>query len=448
MKELKSFSTYSLRKSPYGEGIGRILATAIQAVEPGAVVCHAMRLEENKLLIGGKTYQLEKFKRIILIGIGKAALAMVASAEEILGKRVSTGLIVTKNHKQAYFGKMSVLLGGHPIPDERSLLAGERILEMLTGLEENDLVICLISGGGSALVTSPYAGISLKDLQELTTQLLACGASVDEINTLRRQLDRIKGGGLAQKAFPATLISLILSDVVGNPLEAIASGPTVPNPTTQEDALNVLKRYHLLEKVPESILKFLERKTDLLSPRKDQPENIQNIIIGNNLMAAQAALDQARLEGFNPYLLRNDLQGEARQVAHELSTHLRWAWQHGDPVPRPACILAGGETTVILKGNGKGGRNQELALSAVTDLADFPGVMLISLATDGEDGVTDAAGAVVTGDTYRRATALGLSPVPYLDRNDSYPFFLALDDLIKIGSTGTNVNDLMFLFTF
>jgi glycerate 2-kinase len=288
-------------------------------------------------------------------------------------------------------------------------------------------------------------GLSLEDMQALTSVLLTCGARIDEINTLRRHLDRVKGGGVARLANGATVVSLILSDVVGNPLEAIASGPTAPDPTTCAEALSILEEYHLEGKVPPAIFHSLTHET----PKPGDPlfEKVQNVLAGSNLLAAQAALKQAQGEGFHPYLLRTDLQGEARQVAFELATLLRQAWQSGDPARRPACIVAGGETTVTLRGDGKGGRNTELALAAVSELAGFPGGMLVTLATDGEDGPTEAAGAVVTGETFRRARALGLDPAVYLERNDSYSFFEALDDLVKIGSTGTNVNDLTFLFT-
>jgi hydroxypyruvate reductase len=444
----EQFSTYSLRNHPHGAGIQRILAAAVQAVEPGAAVRKFVQRSGEKLRIGNRDYDLEKFNRILLIGIGKAAPAMTDALHDVLGERISAGLIVTKYRPVDHSGSLPIFEAGHPIPDERSLFAGEQILSLLEGVEASDLVICLISGGGSALVTCPYPGITLAELQALTAQLLACGARIDEINTLRRQLDRLKGGGLAQAAAPAQLVSLILSDVVGNPLEAIASGPTVADPTTRKDALNILDRYQLRDKVPESILNILAGSPDKLLPEKAGLKNVHNLIVGSNLLAAQAALAQARREGFNTYLMRTDLQGEAREVAHELCNHLRWAWQRADPVPRPACILAGGETTVSLRGDGRGGRNLELALSAVTDLADFPDVMLVTLATDGEDGVTDAAGAVVTGDSFDRAAELGLQPEAYLARNDSYPFFSALEDLLKPGPTGTNVNDLTFLFTF
>jgi hydroxypyruvate reductase len=270
---------------------------------------------------------------------------------------------------------------------------------------------------------------------------------VDEVNTLRRRLDRGKGGGLARLANGAAIVSLILSDVVGNPLEAIASGPTAPDPSTRAEALSILAKYGLEGQIPLTINHALRASPETPKPGDPLLENVQNVIVGSNLIAAQAALKQAEEEGFHPYLLRLDQQGEAREAAFELATTLRQAWQTGSPAPRPACIVVGGETTVTIRGNGRGGRNTELALTAVIELADFPGVMLATLATDGEDGPTDAAGAVVTGETFHRSRSLGLDPADYLERNDSYSFFDTLGDLLKPGPTGTNVNDLTFLFT-
>jgi hydroxypyruvate reductase len=276
--------------------------------------------------------------------------------------------------------------------------------------------------------------------------LLACGARIGEVNLLRRRLERIKGGGLVRLSNGASIVSLILSDVVGNPLEAIASGPTAPDPASRADALALLEKYALYGKIPASIPVTLEQAPETSKPGDPIFAKVQNVIIGSGLLAAQAALAQAGTEGFNPYLLRVDLQGEARQAAFELSTFLRQAKRTGDPVQRPACIVASGETTVTLHGQGKGGRNTELALAAVIELADFPGVLLVTLATDGEDGPTDAAGAVVTGESYRRSVEMKLHPDDFLSRNDSYSFFAALDDLLKPGPTGTNANDLVFLF--
>jgi glycerate 2-kinase len=307
-------------------------------------------------------------------------------------------------------------------------------------LHENDTLVCLISGGGSALVTAPY--VPLEDLQTLTSLLLASGARVDEINTLRRQLDRVKGGGVA-RATRAKIISLILSDVIGNPLEAIASGPTFADPTTGEDAISILEKYRLDKQAPDSILEALLNTRKLpAGARAGRMNEIQNIIIGDNKLAAQAALNQAKHEGFHAEILTNHLQLEAREAGVMLAQKLR---DELNQRPRPFCLIAGGETTVTIRGNGKGGRNQELALSAVNELRGLRDVMLIALATDGDDGPTDAAGAVVTGESAHRAEALGLEAAAYLSRNDSYPFFQALDDLIETGPTGTNVNDLVFL---
>jgi len=337
--------------------------------------------------------------------------------------------------------------GGHPVPDARSLQAGETVLEFVSSLQAEDTLVCLISGGGSALVTAPL--VPLQDMQTLTSLLLASGARIDEINILRRQLDRVKGGGLAQ-ATKAKIISLILSDVVGNPLETITSGPTVPNPTTKTDAIAVLKKYNLGEQLPDSIKQILESGTELsefqehtlMGTRAPGRHNVQNIIIGDNRLAAQAAREQAKLEEFDAEILMNDLQGEAREAGVMLAKRLH---EESTIRPRPFCLIAGGETTVTVKGKGKGGRNQELALSAMDELSGLENTLLIALATDGDDGPTDAAGAVVTGGSARRAAALGLYAEDYLSRNDAYPFFNALGDLLKSGPTGTNVNDLIFL---
>jgi hydroxypyruvate reductase len=303
-------------------------------------------------------------------------------------------------------------------------------------------LVCLISGGGSALVTAPYEGITLEDMQALTSLLLACGARIDEINTLRRHLDRVKGGGLA-RATRAKVISLSLSDVIGNPLEAIASGPTVPNPTTNADALKILKKYKLQKQVAKSIIKTLESDSLLSDTEKlaAQPQS-QNIIIGDNRLAAQAAVDQSQREGIHAEILTNELQGEAREVGRDLARRLRVSTER---IARPFCLIAGGETTVTIKGNGKGGRNQELALAAVQELSGLENVFLIALATDGDDGPTDAAGAAATGESAHRAESLGVDVADHLSRNDAYVFFDKLSDLLKTGPSGTNVNDLIFL---
>jgi glycerate 2-kinase len=446
MISAESFLTSSLRDLPQGGAVARILAAAVEAVEPGEAVRRCVHREGQVLTVGGKPFDLSAYRRVCLLGIGKASVAMAETLGEILGADLADNLVITKHLPLVHQSAFNILTSSHPVPDERSLAAGERTIEFLSSLGSDDLLFCLLSGGGSALVAAPIEGISLADLGSLTAALLACGARIDEINCLRRRLDRVKGGGAVRLANGATVVSLILSDVVGNPLEAIASGPTAPDPTTRADALAVLEKYKLIQQIPASILPALSSSPE--TPKPDDPlfGKVQNILVGSNLLAAQAALKQAREEGFNPYLLRTDLQGEAREAAFELATFLRQAKKTGSPVPGPACILAGGETTVTVKGNGKGGRNTELALAAVSELADFPGVLLVALATDGEDGPTEAAGAVVTGESYRRAAGLDMHVGDFLGRNDSYTFFEGLDDLLKPGPTGTNVNDLVFLF--
>jgi glycerate 2-kinase len=444
-----SFWTQSLREFDRGESITRILAAAIRAVEPGEAVRRVVRREGGQLIVSGRVYDLSHYRQVFLLGIGKASIGMAGSMTAILGDSLSAGLVITKHIPPDYSapGPLSVDQGGHPLPDDRSFLAGKKVVDFLSALRSDDLLFCAVSGGGSALASVPVDGLLTADLQSLTSVLLACGASIGEFNTLRRHLDKLKGGGIVRLANDATVVSLVLSDVVGNPLEDISSGPTAPDPTTCLDALALIDKYGLREQIPSSIITVLEIEADTPKPGDPIFEKVHNVIVGSNLIAAQAALKQAAEEGFNTYLLRTDVQGEASRAAFELATFLRQARKSGSPVPPPACILAGGETTVTVQGNGQGGRNTELALAAVSELANFLGVMLITLATDGEDGETDAAGAAVTGETYHRAAALDLHPGEYLQRNDSYSFFAELGDLLKPGPTGTNVNDLIFLFT-
>jgi glycerate 2-kinase len=454
MISAESFLTQTLRTSPDGDSVSHILAAAVNAVEPGEAVLRSISRTGDTLTIAGRPYDLSAFRRVCLLGIGKASVGMAEVLVHVLGPRLDAGMVVTKhaNEKQNSQSTTGFMEGGHPIPDERSLTAGRQVVEFVSSLQPDDLLFCLISGGGSALVTAPLEGVTLADIQALTTALLACGARVDEINTLRRHLDLVKGGGMARLVHGASIVSLILSDVVGNPLEAIASGPTAPDPTSCSDAIAILTKYKLEEQIPSSINHVLHSSSETPKPGDAIFERVQNVIVGSNLLAAQAALKQAQAEGFHPYLLRTDLQGEARQVAFELATLLRQSRQTGDPVPAPACIVAGGETTVTLGSStelrGRGGRNTELALAAVSELADFPDVMLVTLATDGEDGPTDAAGAVVTGESFKKAAGQGMVPAHYLEQNNSYSFFESLGDLLKSGPTGTNVNDLVFLFTF
>lgn len=436
-----AFASHTLSRHPEGERVQRILAAAIRSAEAGAAVRRFLRRESDSLFVDGREYPLDKIGRVRVLGLGKASPAMTLPLADLLPDRATRGLLIPKATPVHAPGGFDLQPGGHPVPSEASLRAGQKARGLVRGLDENDLLICLISGGGSALMTLPHAGVSLPDLRALTSDLLACGARVDEVNILRRHLDSLKGGGLARLASPARVVSLILSDVVGNPLEAVASGPTAPDPSTREDARRVLEKYGLAEKVPAPILEALETNPETPKPGDALFERVQNVVVGSNARAAESACSQARSEGFHPVWLGDDWQGEARDVGRELSRILKSASE-----PRPFCLVAGGETTVAVRGRGRGGRNQELALAAVRELAGRRDLLLVSLATDGEDGVTDAAGAVVSGGTLARGLGLGLVPESFLAENDSYSYFSALDDLLKPGPTGTNVNDLMFCF--
>jgi hydroxypyruvate reductase len=467
--------THSLRAAPWGAAAARVLAAALAAADPGAAVRRSLRHEGELLYVGERTYDLARIERVLLVSFGKAGLPMARAAADILGERLSGGVVVTKAGQpildfgfsisdlplsQSKIGypagvnprsKIQVITSGHPVPDTRSVAAGQAVAGLLAGASERDLVLALISGGGSALFTLPVPDVALDDLQALTRALLASGASINEINTLRKHLDRVKGGGLARLAHPAALAALVLSDVVGSPLDVIASGPAVADTTTFTDAWAVLERYGLAQGAPAPILAHLRRGLAGAIPDTPKPGDpalagVQNVVVASGAQAAAAALDMARVEGFQTLLLTTYMQGEAREVGRALAAVAREIAASGNPLPRPACLVAGGETTVTLRGDGRGGRNQELALAAVADLAGLERVALVALATDGDDGPTDAAGAVVTGETLARAQALGLDPAAHLAHNDAYPFFAALGDLLRPGPTHTNVNDLTFIF--
>lgn len=452
--DFQTWTTRSLQDSPLGEQVGFILSAAIQAVEPAQAVKSALVCRDNRITFNGQTYDLAGIDRIWVIAIGKASHPMACAVDTILGERITGGIALCKylpSGTPLDPTRYQILVGGHPVPDDNSLQGSETILNLLAGTRKDDLVIFLISGGGSALLTYPAEGLSLGDLQTLTGTLLACGATINQINTLRKHLSRVKGGRLARWAAPARSISLVLSDVVGDPLDVIASGPTVPDPSTFQEALDILEHYQVSDSLPASILVHLKKgvRGDILeTPKPCDPlfERVHTRVIGNNYTAARAAADEAQRQGFNTSILSTFVQGEARVVGSLLAAIARQLSATGEPLSRPACLILGGETTVTLQGSGLGGRNQELALSAVTGLAGQASTLLVALATDGDDGPTDAAGAVVSGETLKRAAARGLDPNIYLVNNDAYHFFEPLGDLLKPGPTGTNVCDLNFIF--
>ncbi len=441
------------KKRERREKILPILSAALAAVDPINAVKAHMSLADDELRIGERIYDLKKYRNIYVIGGGKAGGSMARATEEILGGRLTAGLINTKYGYIAETDVVRINEAGHPIPDAAGMAGAREMVKLADGASHEDLVICLISGGGSALMTLPVEGVTLADMEALTSALLRCGATINEINTIRKHLSQIKGGNLSRLAYPAEVVSLILSDVVGNPLDVIASGPTVPDSSTFAQAYGIVERYGLLDQLPPSIVKHLRRgKGELIpeTPKEGDPifAKTYNLIIAGNEVAAQAAMGEAQDLGFHTMLLSTFLEGEAREVAHLFSAVAKEILHSGQPLSRPACVVAGGETTVTIRGGGKGGRNQELALAAAIQIEGLDEAMIVALATDGTDGPTDAAGAIADGSTIERARDKGLSASDYLDNNDSYHFFQALGDLIITGPTNTNVNDLTFVFVF
>ncbi len=421
-----------------------ILQAALQAADPrAALTSDAVQ----------RALDLPRIRRLRVVSIGKAAHAMTRGLLDVFGDRIDGGFILAKHAETGLPERFHTLIGDHPVPGQNSVSGARALLDFLSGGQPGDVVIFLISGGGSALMTLPVDGVTLEDMQDLTRLLLACGATIEEMNILRKHLDQVKGGRLAQAAAPARFITFILSDVIGSPLDVIASGPTVPDSSTYADALAVIDKYSLMDRIPASIRQVLVQgargeRVETLKAGDPLLDGALNQVVSSNLHAAQAALAQARAEGLNALLLTSHLQGEASQVGQVMAAVLKQIDKTGQPLARPACIIAGGETTVTLRGKGLGGRNQELALAAVPLLDGIPNAALLAFGTDGEDGPTGAAGAVVTGETLSRARAAGLNPAQYLSENDSYHFFQQLDQLIITGPTGTNVNDLTFLFAF
>jgi hydroxypyruvate reductase len=446
--------TQTLRELPAGVAISAVLAAALAAADPAVAVRGAMQRTGDLLTIGDQTYDLSQVQRVLLVSVGKAGLALAAAAADLLGAQLHAGVVVVKDlpPPAALAGlPLNIIAAGHPVPTTASVQAAQAVADLLADTTPDDLVLTLISGGGSALLTLPVAGVTLADLQQLTQALLGCGATIGEINTLRKHLDQVKGGGLARLAAPARIATLILSDVVGSPLDVIASGPTVPDRSRFADALEILRRYDLLDQTPPSMRVHLEAGAHgqiAETPKPGDPlfTRVQNVLIGSNVQAAQAAQAAAQAAGMHTLLLTTYVEGEARVAGQFLAAIARELALRGNPLPTPACVIVGGETTVTLRGNGRGGRNQELALAAAIALDGLPNAFIVTLATDGGDGPTDAAGAVASGTTLARARAAGIDPHEHLRTNDAYPFFAALDDLLRPGPTGTNVNDLAFVF--
>ena len=423
-----------------------IFNAAVRAVDPAEAVHRHLSREGSRLRIGGETLDLASVGEIVVVGCGKAAAPMTAAVEECLGDRVSRGVVVTKYGHVQPTRKIRIHEAGHPVPDEAGMAGVQAVLDHVRGLGPADLVLVLISGGGSALTPAPVQGITLAEKQALTKALLACGADIREMNTLRKHVSRFKGGQLARAAQPARVATLILSDIVGDPLDAIASGPTVPDPTTYADALGILDKYRIRGEIPAAIRDRLEIGARGEIPETPKPDDrlfarVSHLIVGSNIQALEAARSEARALGLTPMILSSSIEGETREIARMHAALAREVRASGNPVRPPACLISGGETTVTLRGPGKGGRNQEFVLAAALDIAGLPQTVILSAGTDGTDGPTDAAGAIADGDTCARAVAAGLNARKALDANDAYPFFEKLGDLILTGPTKTNVMD-------
>ncbi|MEM3725341.1 MAG: glycerate kinase [Candidatus Bathyarchaeia archaeon] len=420
---------------------------ALRAVDPKQIIKSRVLLKGSKLLVNGHEFDLKKFKNIYVIGGGKASGAMAEALEKVLAKHITAGIVNVPHGSEHKTEIIEIHGASHPVPDEAGVEGTRRMLEIAEKAGENDLIICLISGGGSSLMPLPRGEISLSDKREITNALLKCGATIKEINTVRKHISDFKGGWLAKKAHPATILNLILSDVVGDPLDFIASGPTVPDSTTFSDAIKILKNYGLWDKTPATIKKVLldgeAGKIPETPKASDETfKKVFNVVVGNNRFASLAACKQLKRDCLNTLLLTTTMEGEARHIGTMLATIAHETFLYGNPIPKPAGIVAGGETTVTVTGKGVGGRNQELALAAALKLEGMDGVVLASLSTDGVDGPTDAAGAMVDGKTLVRANKAGLTPQEFLAENNSYKFFANLGDLIFTGPTGTNVNDI------
>jgi len=402
----------------------QIFRAALKAADPYQAVLRHLRLNP------------QAYQNIFVIGAGKASAQMARAVERMLGARITAGEINVKDGHGAKLRRIKINECGHPVPDQRGVAGARRIAQIASQAGPDDLVICLISGGASALLPLPAPSITLVQKQKITRSLLACGASIHEINCVRKHISAIKGGQLARLAYPATLLTLILSDVVGDDLDAIGSGPTVPDRSTIADARVILSKYGIPNKL---------RMEETPKPGDKVFQKTRNVIVGSNALAVDAAVMEAGRLGFHTLVLSTSLVGEAREVARVHAAIAREIQVAGRPVKVPACVISGGETTVTIRGQGLGGRNQEFALAAAIDIAGLGDTLILSAGTDGTDGPTDAAGAIADGATLARAQALGLDASAYLTNNDSYHFFEATGDLIKTGPTGTNVADIQLI---
>ena len=428
----------------------KIFQKGLQAVEPGSAIKRSCKRKNDHLVIGNKKYNLSKIKNIFVTGAGKATAPMAAAIEDIIGENITHGIINVKYGHTANLNSIRLIEAGHPVPDKNGMKGADEILNLAAGAKKNDLVLCLISGGGSALLVLPAEGITLKDKQDTIKILLSCGATIHEINTIRKHISKIKGGRLAKAAYPARMLSLILSDVVGDDLDVIASGPSVPDPSTFEESLKIFKKYKITKNIPKAVVSHMKKGASGKVPETPKEgnrifKNTYNLVIAGNMEAITAARQESNKMGYNTLVLSSMIEGETRDVAKVHTAIAKEILRTGIPIPPPACILSGGETTVNITGSGLGGRNQEFVLAAAIDIAERKNIVVLSGGTDGGDGPTDAAGAMADTNTLKRAESMGLNPLNFLLNNDSYHFFKRLYDLLITGPTNTNVMDLRII---
>lgn len=446
------------------EDLKGIFSAAVRSVDPEQLICDRMRLKGNRLTVSSDLEYVEldlgEFDRVLVLGAGKATAKMAKAVEAILGDRISEGLISVKYGHTEELKAVSLIEAGHPVPDANSMRAAAGITELARKADERTLVLNLISGGGSALLAGPLSvviggeplALTIDDLQQSTGVLLGSGATIEEMNCIRKHLSSIKGGRLAEQCYPAVQINLLLSDVIGDRLDTIASGLTSPDETTFADALAILYKYDIWNRMPEKVVRILQAGAHGMLPETPKGdsrvfERVKNLIIGNNHVAVQAALREAGRRGYHGVALSSRISGEAREAAKVFAGIVKDVQRYGRLAQIPACILWGGETTVTLHGLGRGGRNQEFALSFLIELREYGteedcGITLLAASTDGNDGPTDAAGAFAATGVLHAAAEGSLDPVAFLKNNDSYTFFEKTDFLLKTGPTNTNVCDL------
>jgi glycerate 2-kinase len=424
-----------------------IFRAAIEAVRPSALIPKYVSLSGRNFSAGGFSIDLDVADNVYVIGAGKASASMAYELEQILGERITGGHVVVKYGHAVPLKRITVTEAAHPVPDNNGLKSGRDIARIAEGAGENDLVICLLSGGGSALLADLPENVALEEMMLVNDLLVRSGADITEINTVRKHLSGIKGGRLAAKVFPATLINLILSDVPGDSPEVIASGPTFPDSTTLSDSIRVISEYGLQKEMPYSVLAYLLMGAEGLIPESPKPgdpvfEKVHNILIGNNNTALEAAANRAVESGFKTVISKDDMDGDTTGYS-KIIVKAAIDCQSDNGIEKPACLLFGGETSLKVTGGGTGGRNQHMALMCALQLKGTSGITILAAGTDGTDGPTDAAGAIVDGDTFRNAIQKNISPDDHLERFDSYNFFALAGGHIKTGPTLTNVMDIV-----